>query len=70
MVATYTGNKTEKSEWFYYIGLLKPTDEAEILYIKKQQKILLNCINSLETSPQSKKTLLNIKTHIQVLHKF
>lgn len=61
MVTTYTGNKTEKSEWFYYIGLLKPTDEAEILYIKKQQKILLNCINSLENIPSKQEDFIKYK---------
>lgn len=48
MVVKHTGNIIKKPEYFYYIGLLKPISQAETLYIKKQQKILLKCIGSLE----------------------
>lgn len=62
MVVNYTGNITEKDEYFYYIGLLKPSNEAEILYIKKQQKILFNCINSLENIPSKQDDFIKYKT--------
>jgi hypothetical protein len=42
--------------------LLKPTSEAEISYIKKQQKILLNCINSLENIPSKQYDFIKYKT--------
>ena len=61
MVVKYTGNITVKDEYFYYIGLLKPTSEAEISYIKKQQKILLNCISSLESIPSKQEDFIKYK---------
>ena len=61
MVVKYTGNITEKDEYFYYIALLKPTIEAEISYIKKQQKILLNCISSLESIPSKQEDFIKYK---------
>ena len=51
MVVKFTGNIKKYPEHFYYIGMLTTETEAGLLYIKKQQKILLKCINSLENIP-------------------
>ena len=61
MVVVFTGKTSIMPEHFYYIGLLKPTNEAEILYINKQQKILLNCINSLEKIPSKQEDFIKYK---------
>ncbi len=49
MVVKYTGKTQIMPENFYYIGLLKPDNTANTLYIKKQQKILFKCLESLES---------------------
>ena len=54
MAVNFSGNTTPKPEYFYYIGTLKPQTPEETMYIKKQQKILYNCIKSLENIPEKR----------------
>lgn len=54
MEVNFSGNTTPKPEYFYYIGTLKPQTPEETMYIKKQQKILCNCIKSLENIPEKR----------------
>ena len=54
MAVNFSGNTTPKPECFYYIGTHKPQTPEETMYIKKQQKILYNCIKSLENIPEKR----------------
>ncbi len=62
MQIEFTYNKKEYPEHYHYIGEISPDSEDGLLYIKKQQKILLNCVNSLENIPTKQKEFQNYKT--------
>lgn len=52
MKIKYTGKEQNLPEHYYYIGSVSPKTEAGLLYIKKQQKRISECMLSLESIPQ------------------
>lgn len=51
MAVKFTGKIEFYPEHFYYIGTLTPKTEAGLLYIKKQQKRISGCVESLKNIP-------------------
>ncbi len=47
MLARFKNNTTKLQPWFYYIGKIEPLGDG-VLYIKKQQKRVFNCMKALE----------------------
>jgi len=62
MVVKYTKNVQIMPEYFYYIGLLKPNNTASFLYIKKQEKILSSCVDSLKNIESKQADYVKYKT--------
>lgn len=60
MTVEFTGEICRKAEYFYYIGKIPTTSEG-ILYLKKQQKRVLNCMTALENIPHKQNDYLKNK---------
>ncbi len=54
MTACFYGSTTQYPEHFYYIGKV-PKNEIGIIYIKKQQKRIFDCMNAYKNIPKKKK---------------
>lgn len=57
-------------EYYYYIGTITPKTQEGLLYIKKQQKILAKCVDSLEKVPSKKEDFEKYKTALLGIEKF
>lgn len=62
ILVKYVGKKTDMAESFYYIGKVKPSCEAGLMYIKKQQKRCEDCMKSLKSITEKKEDFLRYKT--------
>ena len=68
MTVNFTNTLCNKDEYFYYTGKIPKTDDG-ILYLKKQQKRVLNCMNALENIPQKQTDYLKNKTIYEAITK-
>ncbi len=68
MTAKFTGAKLTYPEHFYFTGKIPLTAEG-ILYIKKQQKRLLECMNALENIENKKEEYERYKLLCQQIEK-
>ncbi len=51
MLVSFSGEKCEREESYYFVGELNTDDETSIKYIEKQLARNLNCMQSLEKIP-------------------
>ncbi len=56
-------------EHYYYTGTISPQTEEGLLYIKKQYKILSDCVNSLKKVPSKKADYEKYKTALLGIEK-
>lgn len=56
--ARFCGDIKERSNVFYIHGKLNPQNPTDLLYLKKQQRILQKCVNDLEENAEMKETYL------------
>lgn len=59
---TYTGLEKTYPQHYFYVGEIKPQSPDGILYIKKQQKRVFECMNSLENIPTKQKEYEHYKS--------
>ena len=58
ILARFCGKELNKPDVFYIHGKLTPKKPIDLLYLKKQQRILQKCVNDLEGNDQMKETHL------------
>lgn len=56
--ARFCGKVLNKTDVFYIHGKLNPKKPTDLLYLKKQQRILQKCVNDLEGNAQMKEAYL------------
>ncbi len=58
ILARFSGKEQHQSDVFYIHGKLNPKMPTDLLYLKKQQRILQKCVNDLEGNAEMKETYL------------
>ncbi len=69
ILAKFSNTDCSYPEYFYYIGKVPKTAEG-IIYIKKQQNRLLDCIKALENSQDMQKEFLQYKVAYEHINNF